>query len=93
MIIPTGLIMVLLLAAFVLTCFQYYRADPQRRVVEPRFAIMAVTAVIAISYPIASGLVQSRPHLAELSYIYLVAALVCLGGSYFLLRRMPPKPH
>lgn len=88
--IPTSLIMALFLIAFVLTAYQYYRINPLQRVQNARFALMAITALGACSFPVVAGLAESRQWETKFSVIYLAVAVICLGASYFLLRRMPP---
>jgi len=90
--IPISLTVVLFLAAFILTAFQYYRIDPRRRVLNLRFPIMATAAAGACSLPFVAARLNQDPALqAKFSVIYLVVAVICLGASYLLFRRMPPR--
>jgi len=93
MVIPTAIIMPLFLVAFVLTGYQYYHVDPKRRVLNLRFAIMSVTIIGAVTYPLVSYLYGTETRLPTLSQGYATTALLCLAVACVLLRRMPPAEH
>ncbi|HET8997132.1 MAG TPA: hypothetical protein VFN42_10745 [Acetobacteraceae bacterium] len=93
MIIPSGIIMPLFFVGFAMTCYQYYHIDPRRRVLNLRFAIMAVTTVGAVSFPVVQYLYGQKALLAPVSQGYTAAGVLCLVLSYILLKRMPPAEH
>jgi hypothetical protein len=86
--VPTVLIILPFLAAFVLALFQYMQIDPRRRVLNVRFGLMAGAAIFSVSYPILEFYVpDDRP----LSWLFLALALFWLASAYHLARNMPPR--
>lgn len=90
MVVSSMIIMPLFLVAFGLICYQYYRVDPKRRVLNLRFGLMATASIGAISYPFVKYLYRHSPLLPPMSEGYLLVALFCFVVGFFLLRRMPP---
>lgn len=81
--IPTSLSIVCFLAAFVLMAFQYYRLNPERRVLNVRFLLM-VGAVVLLFLDLFLG---AWP---EASMLFFVLAVVWLAAAVYYLRAMPP---
>ena len=86
--VPTPLIMVPLLAAFVLALLQYYVASPERRFLDPRFVVMAVSIALLAGYPIYSALVLDD---RRTSWIFLCAAAICLCVAVAMLLFLPRR--
>jgi hypothetical protein len=85
MIIPTAVIVPLFLVSFVLLAFQYFRINPDRRLLNLHFGLMMgaiVLALVQVGYP-------GRP----MSMVLLLLGLCLLGFSLYLLRRLPPPRH
>jgi hypothetical protein len=85
MIIPTAVIVPLFLVSFVLLAFQYFRINPDRRLLNLHFGLMIgaiVLLLLQVAYP-------GRP----LSVVLFVLALFWLGFTLYLLRRLPPPRH
>jgi hypothetical protein len=83
--IPTAAIVPLFLISFVLLTFQYFRINPDRRLLNLHFGLMIgaiVFALVQVAYP---GWPQSM--------VLLVVGLCWLGFSLYLLRLMPPPRH
>jgi hypothetical protein len=83
--IPTAAIVPLFLVSFVVLAFQYFRVNPDRRLLNLRFGLMAgaiVLALVQIAYP-------GRP----LSLVLLLLGLFWLVYSLYLLRGLPPARH
>ncbi len=85
MVIPRALIIVPLLAAFILSSYQYYRLNPIHRVRNLRFGLMAGAVLMFVAYLIASVSVTA---LGAVSLAFFLAALAWLAGSVLLLVRM-----
>jgi hypothetical protein len=85
MIIPTAVIVPLFLVSFVLLAFQYFRINPDRRLLNLHFALM-IGAIVLLLVQIA---MPGRP----LSLVLFLLGLCWLGFSLFLLRRLPPPRH
>jgi hypothetical protein len=85
MIIPTPVIVPIFLVSFALLAFQYFRINPDRRLLNLHFGLMIgaiVLLLLQVAYP-------GRP----LSVVLLVLALLWLGFTLYLLRRLPPPRH
>ena len=83
--IPDAAIVPLFIASFVMLALQYYRVDPERRVLNLRFPLM----VGAVALMFASvGLDQM-----SLSPVFFLLALFWLGLALYLFRHMPPPRH
>lgn len=83
MLIPSSLSILCFLAAFVLTGFQYYRLNPERRIINVRFLLM-VSAVVLIFLDIFLGAAPAA------SMLFFALAVVWLGAAVYCLRLMPP---
>jgi hypothetical protein len=83
--IPNAVIIPLLIATFIMLAFQYFRVDPERRVMNLRFGLMVGAVVLMFTtvslgnYPFSLG--------------FFLLALFWLGVTLFLFRRMPPPRH
>jgi hypothetical protein len=86
--VPSPLIILSFLATFILCSWQYYRIDPERRVLNARFGLMFSSIVGAFGYPI---YLYEYPGDRRMSWIMFVAAIVWLGLAWYLLRRIPPR--
>jgi hypothetical protein len=85
--VPSFMIILPFLAAFVLTLWQYVAIDPKRRILNIRFWLMVGAIVAAISYPVFIFYVpDDRPA----SWLLFALALFWLAGAYHLFRNMPP---
>jgi hypothetical protein len=80
--IPSGVIVPLYIASFIALYLQYYRINPDRRLINLRFALMAGAIMLIIATVLLADL--------SLSLIFFVLALVWLGLSLYLFRYMPP---
>jgi hypothetical protein len=85
MYIPNGVIVPLYIASFVSLYYQYYRINPDRRVVNLRFGLMTGAVVLMLATVI---LVDW-----SLSLIFFVLALVWFVLSLYLFRYLPPREH
>jgi O-antigen/teichoic acid export membrane protein len=81
--IPSGVIVPILIVSFVMLYLQYFRLDPDRRILNVRFGLMlgAVVLIVASVFN------------ENWSLTFFVVALVWLGLSYILLRQLPPRDH
>ena len=86
--VPATLIILLFLASFVLTLFQYVMIDAKRRILNLRFLLMVGAAAVAISYPLYIFNVPGDRHT---SWLLLILGLFWVVTAYVLLRRMPPR--
>ena len=85
MIIPTAVIVPFYLVSFCLLAFQYFRINPDRRLLNLHFALM-IGAIILLLVQIA---VPDRP----LSLALFLLGLCWLGISLYLERNLPPARH
>jgi predicted permease len=81
--IPTVLIMLLLLVAFILAQWRYYSLDPKKRVFEVSFIVMVLCCVIFLGYPIEQAIYDS----ALISCLSFAAAIVLTIVAFATLRR------
>jgi hypothetical protein len=72
----------LFIASFILFSFQYFRINPERRVLDLRF-LMMMGAVVLLFTTVS---LRNR----SLSLVFFLLALFSLGLSLYLLRMMPP---
>jgi hypothetical protein len=86
--VPTAIIVLVFLAAFLLTLWQYFQTDPKRRVLNLRFAMMAGAIVAAIGYPLHNFFF---PGDRFASWLSLALGLFWLIVTYYMLRHMPPR--
>jgi small-conductance mechanosensitive channel len=84
--IPTWVDNLLLLVSFVAVSLQYRFIDPPRRIMNVRFWVMVVCAVLMVL-----AAIFNRPG-TWLSLVLFVAALLCVAVTIQLQRSMPPKP-
>ena len=75
----------LYIASFVMLAVQYYRVDPERRILNLRFPLM----VGAVALMNASVGFDKLP----LSPVFFLLALFWLGLAIYLFRLMPPPRH
>jgi hypothetical protein len=81
--IPNGVIVPLYIASFILLYVQYFRLNPDRRLLNVRFGLMAGAIVLML----ASVLLVDW----SLSLFFFILALVWVGLSFYLFRQMPPS--
>jgi hypothetical protein len=86
--VPTPVIILPCIAAFLLTIWQYVQIDPRRRVLNLRFALMVGAIASALLYPLFK---YESPDNRQASWLFLVLALFWLAAAFYLLRRMPPR--
>ena len=85
MYIPMSATVPFYLASFIVAAFQYQRINPDRRLLNLRFGLMAgAIALMIVTICVTNNL---------LSVILFLLALFWLGCSIWLLRRMPPPSH
>jgi hypothetical protein len=84
--IPSHAVVSLYVVSFIVLAFEYFRVNPVRRVFNLYFGLMlgAVVLMLARVFLVAEG---------WLSLAFLALALVWLGLSLYLLRRLPPPRH
>jgi hypothetical protein len=75
----------LYIASFVMYSFQYFRVNPERRVLNLRFLLMVATVTLQFATVFLDRL--------GLSPVFFLLALFLLGLSFYLLRFMPPPSH
>jgi hypothetical protein len=85
MIIPTAVIIPFYLVSFVVLAIQYFRINPDRRVLNMHFALM-IGAIVLLLVQIA---MPDRP----LSLALFLLGLFWLGLAIYLFRFMPPPRH
>ena len=83
--IPTGAIMPLFIASFVMLVFQYYRVNPDRRVLNLQFGLMTGAIVLMIAAVVMAG--------PFMSPILFVLGLFWVGLTLYLFRHLPPPRH
>ncbi|MGA3401737.1 MAG: hypothetical protein ABSC95_21195 [Acetobacteraceae bacterium] len=82
------IIILVLLAAFMLTMWQYFTIDPKRRILNLRFVMMVCAIIAAIGYPLFNITYPGDRHA---SWLFLGLGLLLLVSAYILLRNMPPR--
>jgi hypothetical protein len=80
--IPTSAIVPFYIVSFVLLAFQYFRVNPDRRLLNLRFGMMFGAIVLAF--------VQILMPEPTLSLVLFLLALFWLGLTLFLFRLLPP---
>jgi hypothetical protein len=80
-----GAIVPLFIASFVLLAFQYFRINPERRLLNLHFCLM-VGAVVLI---FATVFLADVP----LSLVFFLLALFWLGLAVYLFKLLPPSGH
>ncbi|HEY1930614.1 MAG TPA: hypothetical protein VGG99_01255 [Acetobacteraceae bacterium] len=85
---PKSIIILLFLATFILCAFQYYRIDPEWRLLNVRAGLMITSIMGASGYPIYDYL---HPGDRWMSWLLFALAIVWIVTSYYLLRRIPPR--
>ena len=83
--IPTSAIVPFYVVSFLVLAYQYFRVNPERRLVNLRFCLMAGAIVLML----ATILLANRSLLVGC----FALALVWLALSLYLLRHMPPTGH
>jgi hypothetical protein len=83
--IPMGAIIPLFLVSFIMLAFQYFRINPERRVMNLHFGLMVgAVALMFITVFLANMF---------LSLVFFLLALSWLGVTLFLFGHMPPPGH
>jgi hypothetical protein len=85
MAIPTSAIVPFFIASFILLAFQYFRINPDRRLLNLQFGLMLTAIVLAFVGILRPG--------GPLSVVLFLAALFWLGLSLYLFRHLPPPRH
>ena len=88
MVVPTWIIFLLFLAAFVMLVWQYYQIDPRRRVLNLRFGGLIVALFGMVFYIFHA---HFYPDDSRTSWIFLGLAVFWLAWARYLSRRMPPR--
>jgi len=83
--IPSGAIIPLYIASFVVLAIEYFRVNPERRVLNLHFGLMGGAVVLML----ADVFLVER----FLSLVFFALALFWLGLSLYLLRHLPPPRH
>jgi len=86
--VPRFIIILLFIAAFLVTGWQYNRIDAKRRVLNLRFALMIGAIVGALGYNFINQIFPDNRHA---SWLFLALGLFWLATAYHLLRRMPVR--
>ena len=83
--IPSGAIIPVYIASFVVLAIEYFRVNPEKRLANLHFGLMAGAVVLMLA----------TVFLTEwfLALIFFALALVWLGLSVYLLRFLPPLEH
>jgi hypothetical protein len=81
--VPDAAIMPIFVAAFMLSIWQYYVANPEKRVSDRRFLLAAAALAAALLYLVL------RAFYPDVAFgpVFLGAAAVLLGCSLMMLRR------
>jgi hypothetical protein len=82
--VPTPLIMLILLIAFVPSTFSYLFGWPKRRILNPYFAVMWSIGTLMV---VAVALAVFDVHIVWLSWVLLALALLMVERSMTMLRR------
>ena len=85
--VPSSVVILCFIVAFLMVGRQYYKIDPKRRVLNLRFAMMFVAFLVAFGYPIYTSV---HPVERPVSWALLALGVVWIAGAYVLQRRMPP---
>ena len=85
--IPTGAILPCFLAAFVWLAYQYYVVNPDRRLLNMRFTLMAGAIVLTLLY------LMAIPHEGIFPLVFLLLGVAWLACALILHRRMPPPKY
>ncbi len=85
--VPTPIIVLLFIAAFLLVIWQYIRIDPRRRILNLRFGMMVGAIAGVFGYPLYRIYAPDR----QTSWIFLGLALFWVLAASYLLRHMPPR--
>ena len=80
--IPSGVIVPLFLASFVLFGVQYYRLNHDRRLMNLQFGMMLGAIVLMLTVVFFRG--------ALFSWVLFLLGLLWIGLSIYLLRKLPP---
>jgi hypothetical protein len=83
--IPTAAIIPLFLISFVVLAFQYFRVNPDRRLLNLRFGLMVGAIILTFVQVAFPG--------GPLSLVLLLLGLFWLTYSLYLLRGLPPARH
>jgi hypothetical protein len=83
--IPNGAIIPLFIVSFVMLALQYFRLNPERRVINLHFGLM-VGAVALMFVTVFLGNMH-------ISLVFFLLALFWTALTLFLFRHMPPPRH
>jgi len=83
--IPNGAIVPLYIASFALLYYQYYRINPDRRLLNVRFGLMAGSVLLMFATIFWDNELASP--------VFFLLGLFWLGLSFYLLRFLPPSEH
>lgn len=86
MIIPVSAIVVPALGAFVIYVWLYYRANPERRILHPLFAMSLGATLLMLAAVVTTILGMA----STLSPVLFVLALAWLASAVIVVRRRPP---
>ena len=86
--VPSSVIIICFIVAFLMVSRQYYQIDPKRRLLNLRFAMMLAAFVVAFGYPI---FVAMHPGHWQLSWAMLALGLAWIAVAWVLHRYMPPR--
>ena len=83
--IPTSAIAPLFIASFILLAFQYYRIDPDRRLLNLHFGMMLGAVLLIFLRIMLPG--------PDLSMVLFALGLGWLGVTLYMFRHLPPRKH
>ncbi len=89
MIVPNGLVLVTLLAAFILSGLSFWKLNPAHILSQP-FAVMALPLALFLTY---LGLVIGGAMPSPWSVLYMLVALATLALAVWQARCFRPKPR
>ncbi len=79
--IPTGAIVPLFIVSFIVAAYEYFRINPDRRVLNLHFGLMVGAVVLMFT-----AIFLTEP---ALSPIFFALGLLWLGLALYLLRHLP----
>ena len=83
--VPSWITILICLVTFLVALFEYYRADPEKRVLNPYFGLAIVAIVMLV--------VNVFSHDAGLSGWLFILAVVWCGLTLYQLRSLPQRPE
>ena len=85
---PTYLVLLPFIIAFVLAVWQYYVLDPERRILNEPFGLLAVCSAVVTVYPL---YVQFDPGRANVAWALLGLGLALIGLTFLVRRRIQKR--